>query len=198
MKGRIDQKVHSKNPEGELSSLAGMETLTQERINAILRNRAKILGREPAETDTERKFLELITFRLADEIYAIELRFIREVYPLKELTPVPCTPPFVIGIVNIRGQIISVIDLKEFFRLPGKTIGERDKLIVIHDEQMEFGIQADSILGACRLAESELQESLPTLDGIREEFLKGVTGDYLIVLDGRKLLSDKKLIVSEA
>ncbi|MFZ2959455.1 MAG: chemotaxis protein CheW [Candidatus Ozemobacteraceae bacterium] len=192
-----DQKDSSTIPGGIWSSLSGEFALTPEQIQSILRNRAKILGRETLETISEQNFLEVLTFMLADERYAIELKFIREVYPLKELTPVPCTPPFVIGIVNIRGEIISVIDLKKLFNLPQKIVGEKDTLIVINDEQMEFGIQADSILGVCRLAGGDFQKSLPTLDGVRDEFLKGVTNDRLIVLDGRKLLSDNKIIVHE-
>ncbi|MBF0502104.1 MAG: purine-binding chemotaxis protein CheW [Candidatus Riflebacteria bacterium] len=189
------QKEHSTSPEGVWRLLAGEKAVTPEKIHAILKSRAKILGRESAKTAPEQKLLEVIVFRLADENYAIELRFIREVYPLRELTPVPGIPSFVIGVANFRGQIISVIDLKDFFRLPRKTVGERDKLLVIHDEQMEFGIQADSILGVRRFAESDFQAPLPTLDGIREKFLKGVTNDRLIVLDGGKLLSDRNLII---
>lgn len=186
--------AHSITP-GELQcSFTGEETLTPEAIQALLRSRAESLSRESLDTASDVGYFEVLTFRLADEMYAIELRFIREVYLLRELTPVPCTPPFVIGIVNIRGRIISVIDLKEFFRLPRRTVGERDNLIVIHDEHMEFGIQADSILGVSRFAEKDLQASLPTLVGVREEFLKGVSHDRLIVLDGRKLLSDPFLI----
>ena len=162
-----------------------------------LKNRAKILGRNPAQTTTEQDFIEVIAFKLAEENYAIELQFIREVYPFREFTPVPCTPPFVIGVVNIRGQIISVIDLKEFFRLPKKNVGEKDNLIVLRDDEMEFGIQVDSIRGVRQIAVNDIQTSLPTLNGIRGEFLKGVTHDRLIVLDGGKLLCDKKLIVHE-
>jgi purine-binding chemotaxis protein CheW len=171
--------------------------MNQQEIEATLRCRAQVLGREPVRPDGDQERLEFLAFRLADEKYAIELGFVREVLFLEDLTPVPGTPAFVLGIVNIRGQILSVIDLKEFFLLPRKTLGERDELIVLRAETMEFGVRADSILGTVRLPASGIQTSLSTLDEVRARFLKGVTHDRLIVLDGQKLLSDKGLIVHE-
>ena len=129
----------------------------------------------------------------------------REVYPLKELTPLPGTPPFVLGLVNVRGQILSVIDLKKFFDLPEKGLTDLNKLIILDSgdlalskaEGMAFGILADAVLGVRPLPVSELQPSLPTLTGIREEFLKGVTRERVVILDADRLLSSKDIIVHE-
>jgi purine-binding chemotaxis protein CheW len=67
----------------------------------------------------------------------------------------------------------------------------------MHEGEMEFGILADSIIGVRTIPLTELQPSLPTLNGVREEYLKGVSKDRTVVLDGKKLLSDRKLIVHE-
>jgi purine-binding chemotaxis protein CheW len=64
------------------------------------------------------EYIEVVEFLLAHEKYGIESKCVREVYPLKELTPVPCTPSFVRSIINVRGKILSVIDIKKFFELP--------------------------------------------------------------------------------
>src|SRR5439155_25417175 len=122
---------------------------------------------------------------------------VREVYPLKELTPLPCTPPFVLGIINVRGKILSVIDIKKFFDLPEKGLTDLNKVIIVHADEMELGILADALLGVRAIPLEELQPSLPTLTGIRAEYLKGVTKDRLVILDTEKILSDKGIIVHE-
>ena len=86
----------------------------------ILRERALALAAEPGETQTLADSIEVVEFLLAHERYAVESSYVREVYPLENLTPLPCTPGFVLGIVNLRGEILSVIDLKKFFDLPEK------------------------------------------------------------------------------
>jgi purine-binding chemotaxis protein CheW len=171
----------------------------------ILKARAKNLSQEPEEKETVEKYIEVVEFLLSYEKYAIESSYVREIYPLKELTGLPCTPPFILGIVNVHGQIISVIDIKKFFELPEKGLGDLNKVIILHSEVpalsrvegMEFGILADVILGVRRIPLTDIQPSLPTLTGIREEYLKGVTGEQVVILDAGKLLSDKKITVHE-
>jgi purine-binding chemotaxis protein CheW len=163
----------------------------------ILRARAQALAREPNREEATRGELEVVEFLLAYETYGVEPSYVREVYPLKELTPLPCTPPFVLGIINVRGQILSVIDLKTFFDLPEKRLTDLDKVIVVHDDAMAFGILADAIVGVRSVPLSHIQPSLPTLTGIRAAYLKGVTGERLVILDAAKLLTDKALIVFE-
>ena len=113
----------------------------------LLKARARKLARDNAKEKPAGESIEVVEFLLAYETYGIESSYVREICPLKELTPVPCTPPFVLGIINVRGQIISVIDMKIFFDLPEHGLTDLNKVIIVHDEKMEFGILADSILG---------------------------------------------------
>jgi purine-binding chemotaxis protein CheW len=164
----------------------------------ILKARAKALAREPKKEELALKEqLEVVEFLLAYERYGIESRFVREVYPLKDLTPLPGTPPFVLGMINVRGQILSVIDIKRFFDLPEKGLTDLNKVVILHLDGMEFGILADVIVGVRRIPLTDIQTFLPTLVGIREEYLKGVTRERLVILDAEKLLRDKKLIIHE-
>jgi purine-binding chemotaxis protein CheW len=163
----------------------------------ILKARAKKLAQEPEKEERSEAYLEVVEFSLAYEKYAIESAYIREIYPLKELTPLPCVPRFVIGIINIRGKIISVIDIKKFFDLPGKGFSNQNKVIVVRIDDMELGILADDILGMRRIPLNEIQQSLPTLTGIREKYLKGVTNERLVVLDLAKIFLDKGIMVVE-
>jgi len=106
---------------------------TPDERRKILRARAKVLARELKTDGSEQARLEALEFVVAYEKYAIESSYVREVYPLKELTPLPGTPAFVLGVINVRGQIVSVIDPKRFFDLPEKGLTDLNKVILISD-----------------------------------------------------------------
>lgn len=167
--------------------------LNPENAKAVLRSRAKELAREQ-ETMQEQDALEVIGFVLAHESYAVEARYVREVVPLNNLTPVPGMPSHVLGIINVRGRILFVIDIKKFFGLPEKGITDLNKVVILQSQDIEFGVLADLITGARTMAMSDLQTSLPTLTGIRGDYLKGVSGDRTVVLDANRLLSDENIL----
>lgn len=171
-------------------------TPPQELWDGILRQRARLLA-EPPENEAEAASVEVVTLLLAYETYAIETAYVREVYPLKDLTPLPCTPSFVAGIVNVRGQVMSVIDLKKLFELPEKGLTDLNKVVIISDGDMEFGILADAILDVRNIPLHEIQPGLPTLTGVREDYLKGITAERLVVLDAAKLLHNKDIVIHE-
>lgn len=163
----------------------------------ILRERALALATEPGETRDLTDSIEVVEFSLAHERYAVESAYVREVYPLQSLTRLPCTPAFVLGIVNLRGEIVSVIDLRKFFDLPQTGLPDLNKIIVLESRNMMFGILADVILGARRIPLADIQPALPTLTGIREKYLKGITAERTVVLDAGKLLADEDIVVQE-
>lgn len=163
----------------------------------ILKARATALAQQQEEKDANDEYLEVVEFLLSHEKYGIESSYVREVYLLKELTPLPCTPQFVSGIINVRGQILSVIDIRKFFELPEKGLTDLNRVIIIHNNKIEFGILADVVLGARSIPFRGIQPSLPTLTGIRAEYLRGITSERLVILDAEKILSDRKLIVHE-
>jgi len=163
----------------------------------LLKTRARALAQEPPAAGAAQGLLEVTEFRLAAETYALASAFVREVQPLKDYTPLPGVPPFVLGLINVRGQILSVVDLKKFFSLPGKSLSELDKVIIIRNDSMEFGLLADAVLGTRALPLDAVQAAPPTVTGIGAEYLKGVTREGVIVLDAEKILSDEKLVVSQ-
>lgn len=168
-----------------------------EEKRAILKARAQILAQEPEDQALKLESIEVVEFLLAYEKYGIELSMVREIYPLKEFTLVPCTPSFVLGIINVRGQILSVIDIKKFFNLPEKGLTDLNKVIIVYTDKMEVGILADVILGVREIPCAEIQPSLPILTGIRADYLKGITKEVLVILDVEKILADKKILVDE-
>ncbi len=170
---------------------------TPDENRTVLRSRAKKLAQETEKRSADTDYLEILEFLLAHETYAIETPFVREVYPMTELTPLPCTPVFVFGLINVRGQILTVMDMKKFFDLPEKGFTNLNKVIVVRKDAMELGILADEIIGIRNIPVSEIQPPLSTMTGIHAEYLKGVTGERIIVLDMERFLTDRRLIVHE-
>jgi purine-binding chemotaxis protein CheW len=172
--------------------------LTPEESARALRDRAKALAREAVATGETGEFLEVVEFLVANERYGIESHHVREVYPVGDLTPMPCVPSYVLGVINMRGRVVSVVDLKRFFELPQKGLSDLNKAIIVSAPGMELGILADAVVaGLRRIRMQDLHPSLPTLTEIRAEYLRGVTGDRLVVLDAEKILSDPKLVVRQ-
>lgn len=161
-----------------------------------LRQRARELARPVQRAETGAT-LDLQVFELSQETYAIETRYVEEVVPLKLLAPIPCTPDHILGLVNVRGRMVSVVDIRCFFELPLKGLSDLNSVVVIADDQMEFGLLTDRIQNGVVLPESRVLPPPANLQGIRADYLLGVTADQWTLLDGRKLLVDPRLVVEE-
>jgi purine-binding chemotaxis protein CheW len=174
-----------------------IKIITQEEKKKILQERAKKLA-QPEETKVINiAKVEVVEFLLAHEIYAVESRYVQEVCQLKEFTPLPGTPPFIFGLINFRGIILTVIDLRSFFMLPQRGLTGLNKVIIVQTADIKVGILADAIQGISYVHIDEFQPPLPTMTGIRREYIKGITGERLIVLDMEKLLLDQRIVVNE-
>jgi purine-binding chemotaxis protein CheW len=194
---RIDwTEVHRRMATAEAVIMRTSRTSGDE-ARAVLKARAEALARGSRESANARQFLDVVSFLFGQEKYGVETRYVREVFPVDDLTPLPGTPPFVLGIVNVRGQVVSVIDLRRLFDLPPAGVSDLDCIIVLNHGGMELGVMGNAVLGVTQVPVDELQPALPTLTGLRGEYLKGVTKDRMAVLDGARLLCDERIIVRE-
>lgn len=189
-------ELNNRIKESEKIVLRGKRMTLKEK-QELLKKRALDLAAVTKPEQRQDTVFEVLTFRLASEIYGIENRYVRESFHLKNFTSLPGAPDFLLGIVNFRGQILSVVDIKKFFDLPGSALSELNKVIILHNDNMEFGVLADEITGIRKVIKDEMQDELPTLTEIRKEYLAGITRDRLIVLEGDKLLNDKKIIIND-
>lgn len=164
--------------------------------NEILHSRAEQLAKSIASEELVIDDLEVIEFVLGNESYALELKYVREVYPVKEITPLPGVPSFVLGILNIRRKILSVISLKKVLGLPESEKQHFSKIIILYLEEMEFGIGVEAIMGIRSIPLSEIQYNVTSFNGDGQKYLKGITKTPLIILDGNRLLTEKSIIVS--
>jgi purine-binding chemotaxis protein CheW len=165
---------------------------------SVLLARAKELAREHAAVDADDgATLDVLVFGLADESYALELGYVREVGALVELTALPGVPDYVLGITCMHGEIVAVIDLRKIFGLAERGLRDSRQVIVIQWGDMEFGILAERVAGVRRLPSAGLQAALPTLTDVRAAYLKGITSDGIVVLAAAKLLADPTLVVRQ-
>jgi len=168
---------------------------TENRV--LLKKRAIEMAREPELKTEGSEYIGIVAFSLSEENYGIETDFVSEVYHIKEFTALPGVPSYILGVINVRGKILEVIDLKKLFKLPDKGIGELNKVIILHHDQMEFGVLADFVHGTQIVAVEDIRGVPHTVSGIGEEYLMGVTKEHLIILNAGNLLSDKRIIVNE-
>jgi len=171
--------------------------VSPEQQRSILRDRARRLAQPLEHAPDPSDTIEIIEFALARERYGIATSFVREVYPLRDLTPVPCTPAFVAGIINVRGELVPVIDLKKFFDVPAQGLTELHRIIVVQDGSLRSGILCDRVSHVRRISPAHLQKGLPTLTGIRQQYLLGIAADLTVILDAAAILRDPKIIVHE-
>lgn len=155
----------------------------------ILRQRAQALAR-PVEAPQRADLLQVLELRIAGQAYAIETRHAAEVVALDELTPVPCTPAFVLGVFNLRGRITAAIEIRSFLGLPRRGLSDLGQVVVVRGAGLEFGFVCDRIEGVAACVVDELQAPAA---GTRH--LKGLTAQGRLLLDLDSLLADPALIV---
>jgi purine-binding chemotaxis protein CheW len=170
---------------------------TPERVRDVLAERARRLALSVEPLQQADDALEVLPFRLGREHYAIETRHAREVVRLAGFTAVPGAENFLLGVTNLRGEIVPVFDLMLFFGFASQGLTDRSRVIVVGGEAVEFGIIADAVEAVTRLPASALVADA-AFEGKRGgECVRGVTGDALIVLDGAALLRDPRLFIGD-
>jgi purine-binding chemotaxis protein CheW len=163
----------------------------------ILRARAKEISRHKIKQDDMAESLSVVEFLLIPERYGIESKYVSEVLSLREMTPIPGTPAFVAGVMNVRGKIVSILNLKLLFNLKERGITELNKIILVRMDRMEFGIVTDAIAGTLKVYPNTLSAPPANLHGINAEYIQGITPDGIILLNGENLLTNKTIIVNQ-
>jgi purine-binding chemotaxis protein CheW len=131
---------------------------------------------------------ELITFVLGDERYAVDLLRVREIVTRRVITEVPRTPPFLLGIFSLRGQIVPVIDLRRRMGLGEAPPTRHSRLLIVNAQNGEpMGLFVDGVRDVIRVSEEELETRPPALAGKGGEFVDGIArpaGGGMVILLG--------------
>lgn len=139
--------------------------------------------------------IQAACFRLAGELYALDIRRIKEVIRPQKVTPVPKSPPFIEGVINLRGMVVPVIDLRKRFSLPRPNDDRRARIIICVVERKCIGLLVDEATEVCRFSRQDVRPASPFLGGAEAEFILGVCrqGENLIMLlDLDRLLSARE------
>ncbi len=139
--------------------------------------------------------LQCVTFVLEDEVYGINVMQVQEVLRETEIAPVPGAPSYVLGIINLRGNVVTVIDTRMRLGLPPKEPDESTRIVIIETEHQEVGIMVDAVAEVVELRTSEI-ESPPNVGSDESaKYIQGVVsrdGQLLIIVDLNKLLTDEE------
>src|SRR5947209_17105793 len=127
-----------------VAATEGAQALSPERARAVMEARTRELARVPPVAERHTKLLEVVCFALANERYAVETRYVREVKELSDYTALPGAPPFLLGVINLRGEILAVIDLRKFFGVADRGVTDLSRVVVLGGERAEFGVLADA------------------------------------------------------
>lgn len=148
-----------------------------------------------AAKGSEDPVLQWVTFRLADETYGINVMQVREVLRYNEIAPVPGAPHFVLGIINLRGNVVTVIDTRERFGLPSTEVTDNTRIVIIEAEDQVVGIMVDAVAEVVYLRASEIESAPHVGNDDNARFIQGVShkGDELLILvDLDKMLTDEE------
>lgn len=165
---------------------------------ALLRERAQKLSQVNINSEeTSGQLSTMVGFYLTPEQYCFESGLLKEVLILKEMTIIPGVPSFIQGIINIRGQVMSLMNLRKFLEIKETGITEQNKVMIVCHKGLEIGILVDRISGIFSVEASEIDPALPHFGGRGTEFVKGVTPQGVIVLDFAAMLESRKIIVQD-
>ncbi|MEI8049568.1 MAG: chemotaxis protein CheW [Bacteroidota bacterium] len=164
--------------------------------DVILKERARKLSKAlVSEDESSLQGLTMTGFYMAPDHYCFESHLLREVLSLKDLTFIPGVPDFIEGIINLRGQIMSVMNLRKFLDLRETGIYEQNKIIIVSHKGNEAGILVDRIDEMFRVPASEIDAAITGFGGKGAEFVKGITKNGVIVMDFETLMESNKIFV---
>jgi purine-binding chemotaxis protein CheW len=152
----------------------------------------KVAGGHNAASDPVTRW---VTFRLGDEIYGINVMQVQEVLRLPEIAPVPGAPYYVVGIINLRGNVVTVIDTRKSFGLPPVEPTDQTRIVIIEAGTHIVGILADSVAEVVDLRTSEIETAPNIGNEDSNKYVQGVhsrNDRILILVDTSKLLRQEE------
>ena len=148
-----------------------------------------------ATKSTEDPILQWVTFRLENESYGINVMQVQEVLRYTEIAPVPGAPPYVLGIINLRGNVVTVIDTRSRFALTNTETTDQTRIVIIEAENQVVGILVDAVAEVVYLRQSEIETTPNVGNDESAKFIQGVchkNDELLILVDLEKLMSDEE------
>lgn len=135
--------------------------------------------------------LQIVSFCLGDEEYGVNIMNVQEVILVGKITPLPRVPSHICGLINLRGHVIPIIDLRKKFELPPSDAGEQSRIIIVNVVGKTMGVTVDAVDEVLRVNQSDIEPAPDALLGSAEEYLKGLVrfeSKLLVLLDIQKII----------
>ena len=144
---------------------------------------------------SEDPILQWVTFKLDNETYGINVMRVQEVLRYTEIAPVPGAPSYVLGIINLRGNVVTVIDTRQRFGLNSGEISDNTRIVIIEADKQVVGIMVDSVAEVVYLRQSEIETAPNVGNEESAKFIQGVcnkNGELLILVELDKMMSEEE------
>ncbi|TAL10833.1 MAG: chemotaxis protein CheW [Porticoccaceae bacterium] len=145
---------------------------------------------QPADKDQKFK---CVTFCLDDETYGINVLQVREVLRMTDIAPVPGAPDKVLGVINLRGSVVTVVDARKSFRMAARPVDEAARIIVVEVDEHVVGLSVDAVAEVLELTQSMVESAPNVGNEENSKYIDGVVNHptgILILIDVRKMLND--------
>lgn len=183
----------------QIETVSGLkDSDNEEKLQALWKKRAEELARPSKEEEESLIWQKLIILQVGNERYAFKVDDIEEIMQVPPITMVPCTPPHYIGVINRRGSILPVVDLKVLFGSKRGKVTKESRVVVLNNNRLVIGLlveAADQIIG---LPPEKIKPPLKSGEGTHAEFCSGVITlgkDVVVLIDSLKLLKDYRMRV---
>jgi len=150
---------------------------------------------EETQKKQDAELIQLVTFSIGEEEFGVDILKVQEIIRIMEITKVPKAPQFVEGVINLRGNVIPVIDLRKRFGLETREHDSQTRIIVIEINKMIVGFVVDSVSEVLRIPQNTVEPPPPVVSGLESEYISGVgklEDRLLIMLDLDRLLSSEE------
>ncbi len=158
---------------------------------------SEAFGCNTLTTPTRARGGKFLTFFLAEEEYGIEILKVHEIIGMMSITPVPRTPIFIRGVVNLRGKVIAVVDLRSKFGMPNQEQTEENCIIVIQTAGIEMGVVVDKVSEVLDISDSDIDDTPSFGTEVNTDYILGIGkagGNVRLLLDIDRVLSNQEVI----
>lgn len=156
--------------------------------------------KETRKLERQEEMVQIINFTAGGDEYAMDIQSVREVIVFHEITELPKAPRFIKGIINLRGEIIPVIDLRERFGLERASYTALTNIIIVETAKKALGVVVDGVSHVLRLAQSEIASPPPLIGRLSGKYVSGVAklkDRLIVILDMDRILTAEEVIELE-
>jgi purine-binding chemotaxis protein CheW len=141
----------------------------------MIENNNNLIDDSQENKQEEENRISLVNFKIADQTFGIEILKIREIINLCPICEVPYTPAFLLGVINLRGCINAVLDIRKFFKIPPcREYGRDSRIVVMNIEEKSIGVIVDRILGVVSVKEDQIRKTPISMDPEQARYITGI------------------------